>query len=77
MDQPSKPQRPSKAEVASYAAGMLASLRRLSQDSGLTLLAHLVDLACVEAMRNTHADPSGEDPDPVRLDKDPPESRSH
>ena len=56
MRQPTKPPHPSRAEVACYAADMLASLRRLSEASGLTLLAHLVDLACVEAVRNAHAD---------------------
>jgi hypothetical protein len=50
-----KPLNPSKAEVACYAADMLGSLRRLSEASGMTLLAHLVDLACVEAVRNAHA----------------------
>ena len=47
---------PSKAEVAGYAADMLTSLRRLSEASGMPLLAHLVDLACAEAMRNAHAE---------------------
>ena len=55
MGQSVKPLSPSRTEVACYAADMLASLRRLSEASGMTLLAHLVDLACVEAVRNAHA----------------------
>ena len=55
MGQSPKPLNPSQAEVACYAADMLASLRRLSEASGMTLLAHLVDLACAEAVRNAHA----------------------
>jgi hypothetical protein len=51
----SKPLNLSRAEAACYAADMLASLRRLSEASGMTLLAHLVDLACAEAVRNAHA----------------------
>jgi len=50
-----KPLDASKAEIAYYAADMLASLRRLSEASGMTLLAHLVDLARVEAIRNAEA----------------------
>jgi hypothetical protein len=42
----------SKAEVAGYAADMLASLRRLSEANGMPLLAHLADLARIEALRN-------------------------
>ena len=52
MRQSAKLLTPSKAEVAYYAADMLASLRRLSEASGMPLLAHLVDLARVEAVRN-------------------------
>lgn len=55
MRQSPKPLNSSRAEAASYAADMLASLRRLSEASGMTLLAHLVDLACAEAVRNAHA----------------------
>ena len=43
----------SKAEVAGYAADMLASLRRLSEANGMPLLAHLADLARIEAVRNS------------------------
>jgi hypothetical protein len=46
----------SKSDIAEYAADMLASLRRLSEDNGMTLLAHLTDLARMEALRNSHAD---------------------
>ena len=60
MGQSAKPHHPSRAEVAGYAADMLAALRRLSEASGLILLAHLVDLACVEATRN--AQQAGTDP---------------
>jgi hypothetical protein len=42
----------SKAEVAGYAADLLASLRRLSEANGMPLLAHLADLARIEALRN-------------------------
>ena len=55
MGQSLKPLNPSRAEVAHYAADMLAALRRLSEASGMPLLAHLVDLACAEALRNAHA----------------------
>jgi hypothetical protein len=41
-----------KAQVAGYAADMLASLRRLSEANGMPLLAHLTDLARIEAVRN-------------------------
>ena len=60
MGQSLKPLNPSKAEVARYAADMLASLKRLSQDGGMPLLAHLVDLARVEAVRNAQAGAEGE-----------------
>jgi hypothetical protein len=43
----------SKSEVAGYAADMLASLRRLSEANGMPLLAHLTDLARIEAVRNS------------------------
>jgi hypothetical protein len=46
----------SKAEVAGYAADMLASLRRLSEANDMPLLAHLADLARMEALRNAKAD---------------------
>lgn len=46
----------SRAEVAGYAADMLASLRRLSEANGMPLLAHLADLARIEALRNTKID---------------------
>lgn len=65
MGQSLKPLNASKAEVACYAADMLASLRRLSETSGMTLLAHLVDLACAEAIRNAEAagaSADGQDP---------------
>jgi hypothetical protein len=81
MGQSLKPLTPSKAEVACYAADMLASLRRLSEASGMTLLAHLVDLARVEAVRNAHAaevEPQGaEDRDAKRGGKRPPDTRSN
>ena len=41
-----------RADVAQYAADMLASLRRLSEANGMPLLAHLTDLARLEAVRN-------------------------
>ncbi len=44
--------RKSQQEVAAYAADMLASLKRLSSENDLELLAHLVDLARTEAVRN-------------------------
>lgn len=44
----------SKSDVAGYAAEMLASLRRLSEANGMPLLAHLADLARIEAIRNAH-----------------------
>jgi hypothetical protein len=59
MGPSAKPLNPSRAEVACYAADMLASLRRLSAASGMPLLAHLVDLACAEAVRNAEASKSG------------------
>jgi hypothetical protein len=43
----------SKSELAGYAAEMLASLRRLSEANGMPLLAHLADLARIEAVRNS------------------------
>ena len=46
----------SKSDIAEYAADMLASLRRLSEANGMTLLAHLTDLARIEALRNRHAE---------------------
>jgi hypothetical protein len=46
----------SKAEVAGYAADLLASLRRLSEANGMPLLAHLADLARIEAVRNAQDD---------------------
>jgi hypothetical protein len=45
--------RASRAEVAGYAADLLASLRRLSEANGMPLLAHLTDLARLEAVRNS------------------------
>ena len=59
MGPSAKPLNSSRAEVACYAADMLASLRRLSEASGMPLLAHLVDLACAEAVRNAHAGETG------------------
>lgn len=55
MGRSTKPLNPSRAEVACYAADMLASLRRLAGASDMPLLAHLVDLACAEAVRNAQA----------------------
>ena len=46
----------SKNDVAGYAAELLASLRRLSEANGMPLLAHLADLARIEAVRNAHKD---------------------
>ena len=46
----------SRAEVAGYAADMLASLRRLSEANGMPFLAHLTDLARIEAVRNSKVD---------------------
>ena len=43
----------SRTELAGYAAEMLASLRRLSEANGMPLLAHLADLARIEAVRNS------------------------
>jgi 3-deoxy-D-arabino-heptulosonate 7-phosphate (DAHP) synthase len=59
MTQAIKPQtipRTSRAEVAGYAADMLASLRRLSEANGMPFLAHLTDLARIEAVRNSKLD---------------------
>ena len=77
MGQSVKPHHPSRAEVASYAADMLASLRRLSEASGLTLLAHLVDLACVEAMRNAQEAEVANGRDPGRAGRRGPETRGN
>ena len=41
-----------RVDLAQYAADMLASLSRLSRENGMPLLAHLVELARLEAMRN-------------------------
>jgi hypothetical protein len=46
----------SKSDVAGYVAEMLASLRRLSEANGMPLLAHLADLARIEAVRNANKD---------------------
>lgn len=73
MGQPSKPLNASRAEIACYAADMLASLRRLSEASGMALLAHLVDLACAEALRNAHAGQVDEDLCDATRDKDRPQ----
>ena len=51
-----KIQEASKTDVAGYAAELLASLRRLSEANGMPLLAHLADLARIEAVRNAHKD---------------------
>ncbi|MEP6831569.1 MAG: hypothetical protein ABI963_14600 [Rhizomicrobium sp.] len=48
--------RTSKSEMAGYAADMLASLRRLSEANGMPLLAHLTDLARIEAIRASKTD---------------------
>lgn len=45
----------SRREIAAYTADMLASLRRLSLDHNLTLLAHLTALARIEALRLTES----------------------
>ena len=52
----------SRREVAAYAADMLASLKRISSANGLDLLAHLMDLARVEAIRNRLDDQSPDRP---------------
>ena len=44
--------RQSKREIAVYTADMLASLKRISAENGMDLLAHLVELARAEALRN-------------------------
>ena len=44
-----------RADLAQYAADMLASLSRLSRENGMPLLAHLTDLARLEAVRNRNA----------------------
>ena len=41
-----------RADLARYAADMLASLSRLSDENGMPLLAHLTELARLEALRN-------------------------
>lgn len=46
----------SRSEIARYAADMLASLRRLSEANDMPLLAHLTDLARIEALRNAKRD---------------------
>ncbi len=43
---------PAKADLAQYAADMLASLSRLAAKNEMTLLAHLTDLARIEALRH-------------------------
>jgi hypothetical protein len=45
-----------RSDLAQYAADMLGSLSRLSQENGMPLLAHLTDLARLEAMRNRQPD---------------------
>jgi hypothetical protein len=50
-DRPGAPS--ARADVARYAADMLASLRRLAEANGMPLLAHLTDLARLEAVRNS------------------------
>jgi len=49
-------------EIAAYAADMLGSLKRISSANGLDLLAHLMDLARVEAIRNRLDDPAPDRP---------------
>jgi hypothetical protein len=41
-----------RVDLAQYAADMLASLSRLSQENGMPFLAHLTELARLEAIRN-------------------------
>jgi hypothetical protein len=41
-----------RVDLAQYAADMLASLSRLSEENGMPLLAHLTELARLEAIRN-------------------------
>ena len=41
-----------RVDLAQYVADMLASLSRLSAENGMALLAHLTDLARIEALRN-------------------------
>jgi len=45
-----------RADLARYAADMLASLSKLAHSNDMPLLAHLTDLARLEAMRNGRAD---------------------
>ena len=45
-----------RADLARYAADMLASLGRLSEENGMPLLAHLTGLARMEALRHQEAD---------------------
>ena len=45
-----------RADLARYAADMLASLSKLAQSNDMPLLAHLTDLARLEAMRNCRAE---------------------
>ena len=56
MGQAQKSNESSRSEIAGYAADMLASLRRLSEANGMPLLAHLADLARIEAIRNSRTD---------------------
>ena len=44
-----------RADLARYAADMLASLSRLSEENGMPLLAHLTSLARMEALRHQQA----------------------
>ena len=41
-----------RVDLAQYVADMLQSLSRLSRENGMPLLAHLTELARLEAMRN-------------------------
>jgi hypothetical protein len=45
-----------RADLARYAADMLASLSKLAHSNDMPLLAHLTDLARLEAVRNGRAE---------------------
>ena len=45
-----------RVDLAQYVADMLASLSRLSRENGMPLLAHLTELARLEAMRNRRSE---------------------
>lgn len=45
-----------RTDLAQYTADMLASLSRLSEENGMPLLAHLTELARLEALRHKKVD---------------------